>query len=213
MHRIDGPAAAPGGQFTEGDPNVGTPASVVTDDWLNAIQEEISSVIEGTGTALAKPNNAQLLAAIRALIDAAVPPGKVAPFARVTAPNSWSIADGGELNRTADARLFAVIGTTFGAGNGTTTFNKPNLCGEFVRGLDLGRGVDPGRVLGSPQADEIKSHSHATDWQMAFEGGSADNRMASGSSLESNHFQLPTEGTGGTETRPRNVALLYCIKL
>lgn len=53
MHRIDGPGAtSPGNQFTEGDPVSAVPATVVTADWLNAVQEEISGVIEGASIAL-----------------------------------------------------------------------------------------------------------------------------------------------------------------
>jgi len=50
MHRIDGPNYAPGNLFTEGDPLVPTPATVVTDDWLNDVQENIAQAIEGAGT-------------------------------------------------------------------------------------------------------------------------------------------------------------------
>lgn len=72
MHRIDGPGYAPGNLFTEGNPVTATPATTVTDDWLNAVQEEIAGVIEGAGDTLDKPDNGQLLAAINGLIAAAV---------------------------------------------------------------------------------------------------------------------------------------------
>jgi hypothetical protein len=64
MHRIDHPTAAPGNLFTEGDPLSGTPATVVTDDWANAVQEEIVALIEGAGLTLNKASNTQLLTAI-----------------------------------------------------------------------------------------------------------------------------------------------------
>lgn len=66
-------------------------------------------------------------------------------------PAGWLIENGAALSRTTYATLFAVIGVTYGAGDGATTFNLPDRRGEFDRGLDLGRGVDPGRVLGSAQ--------------------------------------------------------------
>ncbi|WVR18281.1 tail collar domain [Bordetella phage PY223] len=68
MHKIDHPTATPGGLFTIGDPVGAVPATVVTEDWLNAVQGELVAVIEGAGLALDKPDNAQLLAAIQALI-------------------------------------------------------------------------------------------------------------------------------------------------
>lgn len=73
MHRIDGPGATVDSKFTEGDPAAATPATTVTDDWLNAVQEEIAAVIESTGTALDKAANGQLLAAITSKISAAIP--------------------------------------------------------------------------------------------------------------------------------------------
>lgn len=65
MHRIDGPGATPDNRFTEGDPVTAVPATEVTADWLNAVQEEIVNVIQAAGIALDKQQNDQLLAAIR----------------------------------------------------------------------------------------------------------------------------------------------------
>lgn len=73
MHRIDGPGATVDHKFTEGNPATAVAATTVTDDWLNAVQEEVASVIEFGGGALDKNNNAQLLAKIQSLIAAAIP--------------------------------------------------------------------------------------------------------------------------------------------
>lgn len=73
MHRIDGPGATGDNRFTEGDPASATPATTVTDDWLNAVQEEIAAVIESAGIALSKGSNGQLLSAIASKISAAIP--------------------------------------------------------------------------------------------------------------------------------------------
>lgn len=209
MHRIDGPAAAPGGHFTEGDPNVGTPATVVTDDWANAVQEEICNVIEGAGQALAKPNNAQLLAAIQQLVSAATPAGAVMAFARSTAPAGWYIADGSPKNRIADAALFAAIGTVFGAGDGSTTFNLPELRAEHIRGWDAGRGIDIGRVFGSFQADDIKAHTHTLPSDSLDNTGNGYVADSVGGGIARTAV---TGSTGATENRVRTVALLICIK-
>ena len=140
-------------------------------------------------------------------IDGA-PPGTVGHFAMVTPPTGWLKANGAAVSRTTYAALFAAIGTTFGAGNGSTTFNLPDLRGEFLRGWDDGRGVDSGRAFGSTQADELKSHSHnfsvySTDPTGAYAADS------DGAGLVKN---ASTATTGGSETRPRNIALLACIK-
>lgn len=78
-------------------------------------------------------------------------PGLVLPFAGSASPVGWLLCQGQAVSRTTYAGLFEVIGITYGAGNGTTTFNVPDLRGEFVRGLDAGRGIDPDRQLGSAQ--------------------------------------------------------------
>jgi microcystin-dependent protein len=103
--------------------------------------------------------NATLTAATN-LINAAVPTGTILLWGGNVAPTGYYEMDGSAKSRTGDANLFAVIGTTYGAGNGSNTFNLPQTQGEFVRGWDHGRGVDSGRTLGSFQADALKSHTH-----------------------------------------------------
>ena len=74
MHRIDTPDATPDHRFTEGDPTIPLPATMVSADWLNAVQEELSGVIEGAGLTLDKVRHDQLKAAIAKMItDRAAP--------------------------------------------------------------------------------------------------------------------------------------------
>ncbi|WP_065759235.1 tail fiber protein [Pseudomonas defluvii] len=136
--------------------------------------------------------------------------GCVTHFARNTAPGGWLKANGALVSRTAYSRLFSAIGTTFGAGDGVTTFALPDLRGEFVRGWDDSRGVDSGRALGSLQADELKSHIHTVpaDTGWVYSAGSSSNAKPQ----QSGSSSISTGSTGGTETRPRNMALLACIK-
>lgn len=131
--------------------------------------------------------------------------GTVDSFAQATPPDGWLECNGATVSRTAYAALFAKIGTTWGAGDGATTFQIPDLRGEFVRGWDNGRGVDTGRALGTPQADELKAHTHGRGLNVV--GGS---QGAGGNVSLPSYTQ--TDPTGGTETRPRNVAMLFCIK-
>jgi microcystin-dependent protein len=88
-------------------------------------------------------------------------PGQVAYFATESAPEGWLKANGALVSRTTYSRLFAAIGTRFGEGDGETTFALPDLRGEFIRGLDDGKGIDENRTLGSLQNDEFRSHSHS----------------------------------------------------
>jgi len=68
MHRIDAPGATGSNLFTEGNPALGIPATEVSDDWLNDVQEEIVTVIEDQGISLVKGQQDQLLTAILGLI-------------------------------------------------------------------------------------------------------------------------------------------------
>lgn len=117
----------------------------------------------------------------------------------------WLKCNGQAVDRRKYSRIFRAIGTTYGSGNGTTTFNLPDLRGEFIRGFDDGRGIDTGRVLGSAQADEFESHSHDID-VASIGGGGSTNVVVSGSGSGT------TGATGGAETRPRNIAMHYLIK-
>lgn len=89
------------------------------------------------------------------------PPGMHAEFYGTVAPLGFLKENGSAVSRTVYSDLFAVLGTTFGAGDGFNTFNLPDTRGEFVRMWDDGRGVDTGRAVGSKQDQMIQSHTHA----------------------------------------------------
>lgn len=146
-----------------------------------------------------------------------VPSGMIQYFANTAPPSGWIKANGAAVSRTTYADLFAAIGTRFGSGDGSTTFNLPDLRGEFLRGWDDGRGVDSGRAFGSFQADELGSHNHKSGFVGTTEGntdGYSGGYLKVGRSwdtttgVHSNSFP----DAGGNETRPRNRALLACIK-
>ena len=164
---------------------------------------------------------------------AGLPAGAVAHFAMSTAPSGWLKANGAAVSRTAYAALFTAIGTTYGVGDGSTTFNLPDLRGEFVRGWDDARGVDSGRALGSAQAGQNLSHNHGGASGAAGSHSHTATGMASNQYLTGVGFQVVSAGSangvnpttssvgnhqhsissdGGTEARPRNIALLACIK-
>lgn len=150
--------------------------------------------------------------AIENISAIAIPSGTIIHIAKSTAPTGYLKANGALLSRTTYAALFGVIGTTFGVGDGSTTFALPDLRAEFIRGWDDARGVDAGRLMGSGQADMFASHTHTLSSNGAWiDGPGTYCANASGSVI--NMTRLPATGsTGGTETRPRNIALLACIK-
>ena len=160
-----------------------------------------------------------------------VPTGAVFYFAASTAPTGFLKANGAAVSRTTFAALFAVTGTTYGAGDGSTTFNLPDLRGEFIRGWDDARGVDASRAFGSAQAAEtnLLNHTHSTTvtgyakaqyndtgsitYGAGFTQQNDDGNITSNPNTAS--LTYTTGGpspAGGAETRPRNVALLACIK-
>ncbi|WP_430433983.1 phage tail protein [Methyloversatilis sp.] len=138
-----------------------------------------------------------------------VAPGFVDYFAASVPPAGWLECDGAAVSRTTYAALFLAIGTTFGAGDGSTTFNIPDCRGEFIRGWDNGRGVDSARALGSVQGHQMQSHTHTTPQGVAATGGF---QFAGGGNGVSSVSGATGGTSNGSENRPRNVAMLTCIK-
>ncbi|PIT52685.1 hypothetical protein BHC44_07010 [Snodgrassella alvi] len=158
----------------------------------------------------------------------ATPVGAVHYFAIDWAPTGWLKANGAAISRTAYANLFAALGTRFGAGDGKTTFNLPDLRGEFIRAYDNGRGVDPWRGNGSWQGDAIRNITGRIS--VARRGG-GDFMVQEGALYHSSSFNAKikigdNDDWGSVvsfdasrivpianENRPRNIALLACIKI
>lgn len=142
-----------------------------------------------------------------------LPAGAVMSFAMNSAPAGWLAADGTEYAKTGTyATLFAAISTTYGETNGsggvgTSHFRVPDLRGYFVRGSGTNSDGTAAGTFGAKQADEFKSHTHT----VSARGSDAAANFAAGS-FPANPQTLTTSATGGTETRPKNIAMLYCIK-
>ena len=141
------------------------------------------------------------------------------PFAGGVAPAGWLKANGVAVSRSTYSDLFGVIGTTYGVGDGSTTFGLPDLRAEFIRGFDDGRGVDAGRGMGSNQSSympPIPTDGWGTSGNAP--GSIQAGKMLVGSSFnEINETLESIRAAGGSRTlsgdvRPRNVAMLYCIK-
>lgn len=215
-----------------------------------------------------------------------VPAGTVHTFAGTASsiPSGYLLCDGGAINRSVYCNLFDAIGTTYGVGNGSTTFNLPDLRGEFIRGLDNGRGIDTdtvvklgsitsgsptvtaitttglsvgmsvtgtgipanttisaivsrtsitlsanatattagvsltfskSRTLGSAQEGTLENHEHYLASQSnVVNGGSPTTATLIDwdGATQAQRFALNTEYVGGSETRPRNIAMNYIIK-
>ncbi len=146
--------------------------------------------------------------------------GTVAWFGASAAPAGWIKANGATISRSTYAALFLALGDTYGAGDGSTTFAVPDLRGEFIRGLDDGRGVDSARGIGTAQGQSVEQLGAQFDgsWRrgamVTVPSWNAVDTLAAGgvgdTSARTDALKVDSTGTG--VTRPRNVALLACIK-
>ncbi len=208
----------------------------VTPAELNKLGQSTVALTAGTIVA-ADIANATVTAAKLATVtaEALLPAGAVMPFAMNSAPAGWLAADGAAVNRVGTyAALFAAIDTTYGAGDDSTTFNLPDLRGYFVRGFGTNADLVESGTFGTKQAHALNSHTHTattasagshshttTGRYMSIDGGTNASgfggpgtypyRQDVNAAGAHTHTVTVTD-TGGTETRPANIALLYCIK-
>lgn len=171
----------------------------------------MTNALAGKAASSHSHNVSDIIGIITELNNYKVPAGSVIHIAKNTAPTGWIKANGAAISRTTYSELFTAIGTAFGVGDGSTTFNLPDLRGEFIRSWDDARGIDSWRVFGSYQADELESHAHSIT-SNANNGNAGTTSIYSSVGSPSYTNTSDIQATGGTETRPRNIALLACIK-
>ncbi|EOY2687675.1 phage tail protein [Escherichia coli] len=180
MHRIDTKTAqkdkfgAGKNGFTRGNPQTGTSATDLDDDYFDMLQEELCSVVEASGASLEKARHDQLLTALRALLlsrknpfgdiksdgtvktalenlglgeGSALPVGVPVPWPSATPPTGWLKCNGAVFSSEKYPNLAKAY----------PTLKLPDLRGEFIRGWDDGRGIDSGRNLLSAQNDAIQN--------------------------------------------------------
>ena len=114
-------------------------------------------------------------------------PGVFKWFAGPTAPAGYLKCNGQAVSRATYAALFNAIGTRYGLGDGSNTFNLPDVRGNVIRGYDDGRGIDPGRALGSEQADQNKGHTHSLTGTKADAAGSHNHGASTGGAGSHTH--------------------------
>ncbi len=159
------------------------------------------------------------------------PVSTIIATASTNTPNGYLYCDGSAVSRTTYATLFASIGTTYGAGDGSTTFNLPDYRGYFLRGQSNGSGNDPdaasrtnsgngtaGDNIGTKQTGQIQSHTHT---QQYGTGGTVYASSNPASTYYGNNqwtndhagtFSGVINASGGNETRPKNINVRYYIK-
>lgn len=158
------------------------------------------------------------LVSINTDVQKNTPPAVIIISPHSVVPEGFIECNGANISRITYSTLFAKIGTIYGSGDGSTTFKIPDLRGEFIRGFDNGRGTDSGRGIGSWQNHEVISHKHRY-----IIGGYDDGNFSGGTSGSQNpaadaggaklaNAGIEVASYGGAETRPRNRAMMYCIK-
>ena len=170
------------------------------------VSEEIDDRIAGDANLQTQINN---------LPNSAIPPGAVFHVAGTTVPTGFLAASGQSVAKNTYPALYAALGSGSSPyGQTDTTFKLPDLRGEFIRGWDNSRGVDTGRTIGSAQSSQNLSHTHRI-----IDTSSTDDNQDVNNSFDTNNQTsqnggkyVETTASGGTEARPRNVALLAIIK-
>lgn len=172
---------------------------------------------------LVNQTDASLAPIAGATIYADEPIGAILPFGGSTVPNGFLLCNGAAVSRTTYAALFAVIGTAFGAGDGSTTFNIPDLRGEFLRGA--GTNSHSGQGSGG----SVGTHQNATFVPAFYNAGSGTTLVLPGKdttwngpdsqTTQTSGYRTLTSAAGGTtnvplqySTRPTNTSVNYIIK-
>ena len=219
-------------------PSAGVAATIFSDGSINttgiitATTVKVGSAVSMTDGAVSATRFHGSGANLTGIVS--IPTGMIAPFAMSSPPTGWLECNGATISRSTYATLFAAIGTTYGAGDGSSTFVLPDLRATFIRGFDNSRGIDTGRTFGSFQdqgipamkGDITDAHGQSrtqtnavSGFTNVFEGiGSSSWRT----SIESSSGQyaevrfdstriVPDAPHGGV--RPRNLALMYMIKI
>lgn len=162
------------------------------------------------------------------LIGSITPVGTVAPFAGNTAPDGWLLCDGSAISRTIYSALFAAIGTTYGVGDNSTTFNLPNTQGVFLRGAGSQTisGTSYSATRGASERDALQNITGTLPGGGIYQGNPSSGAFTA---VESRSVTLPGSGRAflestvtfnpsavartSTETRPANIGVNYIIKL
>ena len=201
-------------------PSAGVAATIFADGSINTSGIITATTFHGSG--------ANLTGVV------SIPTGMIAPFAMSSPPTGWLECNGATISRSTYATLFAAIGTTYGAGDGSSTFVLPDLRATFIRGFDNSRGIDTGRTFGSFQdqgipamkGDIADAHGQSrtqtnavSGFTNVFEGVGTSSWRTSIESSSGNYAEVRFDSTriipdaphGGV--RPRNLALMYMIKI
>lgn len=127
------------------------------------------------------------------------PVGAPIPWPQATAPAGFLVCNGQSFNKT----TYPLLAKAYPTGI------LPDLRGEFLRGLDAGRGVNTGRAVLSAEGDAFRAHNHSV---IGEDSGSGTAYFGRGNGSRRSITKDAMNLEGGTETRPRNIAFLYIVR-
>lgn len=198
-----------------------------TSDASSAVIRYLTIASLGGGTSISPPRGSTVfIYSDGTNVGYAMPftqPGTIISYGGTSAPTGFILCDGSAVSRSTYSALFQAISTTWGVGDGTTTFNVPDLRGAFLRGSGAGLNPSP-RTVGTYETDAYLNHSHGITDPGHFHvvgnivdpgqvaGGGSYRGTAANSFSATTGITVNTSTTGSTETRPKNYATLFCIK-
>ena len=142
-----------------------------------------------------------------------MPVGCVIPFAGAAAPTGWLLCQGQAVSRTTYAQLFSVIGTTYGSGDGSTTFNLPNMRGRVAVGSDANLGGTVGVKNVTLSIAQIPAHSHQYSF-LDVESATAQSGSQHGIPSKANRYDASSTGGGQSHNNLQpSLYLHYVIKI
>lgn len=143
---------------------------------------------------------------------ATVPTGAVSPYAAAAAPTGWLLCDGAAVSRTTFSALFGVISTTYGVGDGSTTFNVPDLRGRLAVGVNTGGPTEINALAKSDgRAQALRNIFHRHTWKRG-NGASVGGAFGNFASFDSASTDVAVTGDANNADSPAFLAVQFIIK-
>jgi microcystin-dependent protein len=199
------------------------------DTRLNALSANTIFVVDSSTIDLSYNSSTRTLSADLMPSVSLVPTGAVIIFPSTIAPTGWLALSGQTLSRSTYSNLWTFAQSSgnivteaqwtslsaygaFTTGDLSTTFRIPDLRGRFIRSFGTQSTSVSSAAFGVNQNDEFKSHTHSLSLTDNGDGAVGGDAYASIYVANNPPYGKVIGNTGGTETRPKNIALLYCIK-